>query len=68
MELIEGKEYTFRRLRSRNDGNNAPQIVKKRMRLIRKYPHHAQFEDEFGIRISYRYFDIQKMLDGELIL
>lgn len=68
MELIEGKVYTFKRLRGRNDGNNAPQIVKKRMRLIRKYPHHAQFEDEFGIRISYRYFDIQKMLDGELIV
>lgn len=65
MELIEGKVYTFKRLRGNKDANYAPQIIKKRMRLIKKYLHHAQFEDEFGIRISYRYFDITKMLNGE---
>lgn len=65
--LIEGKIYTFRRLRGRKDGGNCPRIVKTRMRLTRKYPHHAEFESPFGIRRSYQYHDIDKMLNGELM-
>lgn len=67
MKLIEGQVYTFKRLRGNRDANHEPQIIKKRMRLVKKYTHHAQFEDQFGIRISYRYFDVQKMLNGEFL-
>lgn len=39
--------------------------VKKRMRLIKCYKHHALFESSKGIRRSFRYWDLEKLLKGE---
>ena len=40
-------------------------LKKKKMKLIKCYKHHAVFESEKGIRQSYRYWDIGKLLLGQ---
>lgn len=44
--------------------NKRKKQIKRRMRLVKCYPHHAQFETQKGIRTSYRYWDLQWMLTG----
>ena len=39
--------------------------MKKRMRLLKCYRHHAVFEDDKGMQHSYRYWDIERLLLGE---
>ena len=66
--LVEGNTYTFTRLCEeigRGEKKSRPERQKQRLRLIKKYTHHAQFENAFGIRRSYIYFDIGKLLSGE---
>lgn len=59
--IKEGEIYTFifnEKLEER--GKN--QKVKRRMRMLKCYRHHAVFENNYGIRQSYRYWDIEKLL------
>lgn len=66
--LVEGKVYTFIRAyeqRRRGEKKSRPARKERRLRLIKKYKHHAQFENQIGIRRSYTYWEIGKLLDGE---
>lgn len=62
--LQEGEVYTFI-IREKLEEYGKKRKVKKRMRLVKCYPHHAVFENEKGIRQSYRYWDIEKLLLGQ---
>lgn len=62
--LEEGKTYTFLMPES-EETSPKKKIVKKKMRLIKCYKHHAVFESKKGIRQSYRYWDIEKLLLGQ---
>lgn len=62
-----GKIYTFIRPRCGHDGNNVPIMRKERWRLVAKYKYHAQFENQFGYKQSFQYWDIEKLLKGEKI-
>lgn len=62
--LEEGETYTF--LVSEEEETSPRKKLKKRkMKLIKCYKHHAVFEDKKGIRQSYRYWDIEKLLLGQ---
>lgn len=62
--LIEGEVYTMVFL-ERLDGTKKTRAVKRRMRLVKCYRHHAVFESPVGIQQSFRYWDIKKLLAGE---
>ena len=64
LKLEEGEAYTLIFVVQQN-ANKKRVKLKKRMRLIKCYPHHAVFEDNKGIRQSFRYWDIEKLLLGE---
>ena len=61
--LKEGEIYTFTFLEAVDGGKR--QQIKKRMRLIKCYRHHAVFEGAKGVRRSFRYWDIDKLLHGQ---
>ena len=63
--LEEGKTYTFLMPESEETSSHKKKMVKKKMRLIKCYKHHAVFESRKGIRQSYRYWDIEKLLLGQ---
>lgn len=64
LKLEEGEVYTLIFVVQQNV--NKKRVKKKqRMRLIKCYPHHAVFEDNKGIRQSFGYWDIEKLLLGE---
>lgn len=67
MKLIEGEICTL--TRTERSGRQGKSLIKRkeRMRLIKKYTNHAQFEKPCGVRISFQYWDINKMLNGEII-
>lgn len=65
MNLKEGSYYTLKFF-EQVESHKRKQMVKKRMRLIKCYTHHAVFEDSLGILTSYRYWDLEKLLKGEL--
>lgn len=64
LKLKEGEVYTLIFAVQQN-ANKKRVKMKKRMRLIKCYPHHAVFEDNKGIRQSFGYWDIEKLLLGE---
>ena len=64
LKLKEGEVYTLIFVVQQN-ANKKRVKMKKRMRLIKCYPHHAEFKDKKGIRRSFRYWDIEKLLLGE---
>ncbi len=64
LKLKEGEVYTLIFVVQQN-ANKKRVKMKKRMRLIKRYPHHAVFEDNKGIRQSFGYWDIEKLLLGE---
>lgn len=66
IKLEEGKVYTFIRREKGKQGEKA-MVQKERWRMIKAYPHHVQFENQFGIRRSFQYHDIGKLLHGEVI-
>ena len=61
MKLKEGEVYTLIFVIQKNASTKKIKM-KKRMRLIKCYRHHAVFEDNKGIRQSFRYWDIEKLL------
>lgn len=62
LQLVEGETYTL----IFTVQESAKKVKKKkRMRLLKCYPHHAEFKDEKGIQRSFRYWDIEKLLLGE---
>ena len=64
LQLVEGETYTL--IFTVRERASAKKVKKKkRMQLIRCYPHHAEFKDKKGIRRSFRYWDIEKLLLGE---
>lgn len=64
LKLKEGEVYTLIFAIQKNASTKKIKM-KKRMRLIKCYRHHAVFEDNKGIRQSFRYWDIEKLLLGE---
>ena len=64
LKLIEGEIYTMIFL-ERLDATKKTRAVKRRMRLVKCYRHHAVFESPAGIQQSFRYWDIKKLLAGE---
>lgn len=62
--LEEGKTYIFLMPES-EETSPKKKLVKKKMKLIKCYKHHAVFESPMGVRQSYRYWDIEKLLLGE---
>lgn len=62
LQLVEGETYT---LIFTVQESAKKEKKKKRMRLLKCYPHHAEFKDEKGIQRSFRYWDIEKLLLGE---
>ena len=64
LKLKEGEVYTLIFVVQQN-ANKKRVKMKKRMRLIKCYPHHAVFEDNKGIGQSFGYWDIEKLLLGE---
>lgn len=64
LKLEEGEVYTLIFAIQKNASTKKIKM-KKRMRLIKCYPHHAVFEDNKGIRQSFGYWDIEKLLLGE---
>ena len=65
LKLKEGETYTLIFIERPEEGKKRVKI-KRRMRLIKYYRHHAVFEDKKRIQHSYRYWDIEKLLLGEL--
>ena len=63
--LEEGKIYTFLMSESEETSSHKKKMAKKKMRLLKCYKHHAVFESQKGIRQSYRYWDVEKLLLGE---
>lgn len=62
LQLVEGETYTL----IFTVQESAKKVKKKkRMRLLKCYPNHAEFKDEKGIQRSFRYWDIEKLLLGE---
>ena len=64
LRLEEGETYTFL-VPEAEEKSPRKKLKKKKMKLIKCYKHHAVFESEKGIRQSYRYWDIEKLLLGE---
>ena len=60
--LEEGKIYRFKR---KIKEGTKPKIVRKSMRLVKKYGYHALFESMIGIRECFTYWQIGKLLSGE---
>lgn len=64
LQLEEGEVYTLIFVVQKNASEKKIK-KKKRMRLLKCYRHHAVFEDNKGIRQSFGYWDIEKLLLGE---
>lgn len=62
--LEEGNTYTFLMSES-EETRPGKRKVKKKMKLIKCFTHHAVFESQRGVRQSYQYWDIEKLLIGE---
>ena len=64
--LVEGKVYTliFRQQAERSERHTA---IKKRMRFLKAFPHHALFENPYGIKRSFTWWEVEKLLKGEQI-
>lgn len=61
MKLQEGKHYTL----NRKIKSDKEYIMKTmRMKLIKKYPHHALFENKMGFRESFKYSELKRLLKG----
>ena len=63
VELVVGRTYELI-VRVAVKGNQGTRKVKRKMKLVGIYPHHAQFERR-GIRRSYGYWELEKLLKGE---
>lgn len=64
IRLEEGETYTFL-VSEAEETSPRKKLKKKKMKLIKCYKYHAVFESEKGIRQSYRYWDIEKLLLGQ---
>ena len=61
-QLVEGKIYSFKKIITGRD--NKKKITTERWRLVEKFTHHAMFENQYGIRRCFQYWDIDKLLNG----
>lgn len=64
--LIEGEIYTLR-FRQQLEGNKRYTVIKRRMRFLKAFPHHALFENPYGIKRSFTWWEVEKLLKGEQI-
>lgn len=62
MELEEGKTYTL--IFREKQEHKKPTKIRKKMKLIKLYPHIALFETPKGVRQSFQYWDLNRMLEG----
>lgn len=64
--LVEGKVYTliFRQQAERSERHT---VIKKRMRFLKAFPHHALFKNPYGIKRSFTWWEVEKLLKGEQI-
>lgn len=63
IELVVGQRYPLIFWEPIDKNTRKHKVVRK-MKLVGIYPHHAQFEYR-GIRRSYPYWDLRKLLKGE---
>jgi hypothetical protein len=54
----------FRQQPERSEKHTA---IKKRMRFLKAFPHHALFENPYGIKRSFTWWEVEKLLKGEQI-
>ena len=64
LKLQEGETYTLIFVVQKSASEKKIKM-KKRMRLLKCYRHHAVFEDDKGMQHSCRYWDIERLLLGE---
>lgn len=64
LKLQEGETYTLIFVAQKSASEKKIKM-KKRMRLLKCYRHHAVFKDDKGMQHSYRYWDIERLLLGE---
>lgn len=64
--LVEGKIYTLY-FRQQGERNKEYTVVKRPMRFLKAFPHHALFENSRGIKRSYTWWEAEKLQKGELI-
>lgn len=62
--LIEGKIYTLR-FWQQLEGNKRYAVIERRMRFLKAFPHHALFENSYGIKRSFTWWEVEKILKGE---
>ena len=63
--LVEGKIYVdFPAAAGKKRKHTA---IKKRMRFLKAFPHHALFENPYGIKRSFTWWEVEKLLKGEQI-
>lgn len=63
IELVVGQRYPLIFWEPIDKNPRKHKVVRK-MKLVGIYPHHEQFEYR-GIRRSYQYWDLRKLLKGE---
>lgn len=64
--LIEGKIYTLRFWQQLEE-NKRYAVIERRMRFLKAFPHHALFENSYGIKRSFTWWEVEKLLKGEQI-
>lgn len=62
-----GTTYELTKITTTNDAGQGRRKLRnvRQMRLIRKYPHIATFEDERGFLESFGYWELSKLIKGE---
>lgn len=64
IELIEGQWYELN-FWKRIDVGTKYKLVKRKMKLLKKYRHHALFVDRNGVRECFGYFELWRLLRGD---
>lgn len=64
IELIGGQWYELN-FWKRIDVGTKYKLVKRKMKLLKKYRHHALFVDRNGVRECFGYFELWRLLRGD---
>lgn len=64
IELTEG-QWCELNIWKRADVGTKYKLVKRKMKLLKKYRHHALFVDRNGVRECFGYFELRRLLSGD---
>lgn len=64
IELTEGQWYELN-IWKRADAGTKYKLVKRKMKLLKKYRHYALFVDRNGVRECFGYFELRGLLRGD---